>query len=203
MTLSLDGLTKQFNDSKERIIKLEELRSSLETQIRELHSQAESLKREVELKETLLKEVKSSFSEDISQAKVAKENNKALSEQVLSLETKKAELEVDLRHASIKIKEFEHQRKNAQMSSRTSALPSSGSPNDMIEYLTLKVNKLEGMLKCGVCNNHYKEVVLSCNHMFCKECIDRNIESRYRMCPMDRSKINKADVRTLIWGANE
>ena len=54
---------------------------------------------------------------------------------------------------------------------------------------------------CGICNIRNKEVLLECNHMYCEECINKNLDSRSRQCPLDRRKINKADVRKLIWGA--
>jgi chromosome segregation ATPase len=75
MTITLEGLTKSNSDQKERILKLEELRSNLESQITELNRQAESLKKEVELKETLLFELNSTFRLDMASAKTARENN--------------------------------------------------------------------------------------------------------------------------------
>jgi chromosome segregation ATPase len=75
MTITLEGLTKSNSDQKERILKLEELRSNLESQINELNRQAESLKKEVDLKETLLFELNSTFRLDIASAKTARENN--------------------------------------------------------------------------------------------------------------------------------
>jgi chromosome segregation ATPase len=75
MTITLEGLTKSNSDQKERILKLEELRSNLESQITELNRQAESLKKEVDLKETLLFELNSTFRLDIASAKTATEKN--------------------------------------------------------------------------------------------------------------------------------
>jgi chromosome segregation ATPase len=75
MTITLEGLTKSNSDQKERILKLEELRSNLESQITELNRQAESLKKEVDLKETLLFELNSTFRLDIASGKTARENN--------------------------------------------------------------------------------------------------------------------------------
>ncbi len=75
MTITLEGLTKSNGDQKERILKLEELRSNLESQITELNRQAESLKKEVDLKETLLFELNLTFRLDIASAKTATEKN--------------------------------------------------------------------------------------------------------------------------------
>ena len=58
---------------------------------------------------------------------------------------------------------------------------------------------LEGKLKCGICLAKDKEVILECNHMFCEECINKNLDSRVRACPLDRKKINKGDIRRLVW----
>jgi E3 ubiquitin-protein ligase BRE1 len=35
--------------------------------------------------------------------------------------------------------------------------------------------------------------------MFCKSCIDANIESRKRKCPLDRKNFGRDDVKKIYW----
>jgi hypothetical protein len=39
--------------------------------------------------------------------------------------------------------------------------------------------------------------------MFCKSCIDKNLESRNRKCPLDRTKFGKDDVRKIYWNEGD
>jgi E3 ubiquitin-protein ligase BRE1 len=69
-----------------------------------------------------------------------------------------------------------------------------------IEYLRLKANQYDSKIKCPVCNVKDKEVILPCFHMFCEECMNKNIDSRQRQCPLDRLKISKNDIKKIPWG---
>lgn len=75
----------------------------------------------------------------------------------------------------------------------------SGGNND-IEFLKMKADFFDQRMKCPVCNTNWKEVILPCNHMFCESCMTKNIESRQRICPLDRMKISKNDVKKIPWG---
>jgi late competence protein required for DNA uptake (superfamily II DNA/RNA helicase) len=65
------------------------------------------------------------------------------------------------------------------------------------------VGQLDKKIKCSLCNNNHKEVILPCMHMFCEDCMNKNFESRQRQCPLDRTKLSKNDVKKLMWGADE
>ncbi len=68
------------------------------------------------------------------------------------------------------------------------------------ELLNLENDKLKKMIKCSICNNRDKSVILlKCFHTFCKECVDKNIENRYRMCPICRRKISAGEVKRFWW----
>ena len=58
-------------------------------------------------------------------------------------------------------------------------------------------------MTCPVCNERDRDVVLPCNHMFCSECMGKNIESRKRKCPMCRLPIDKKDLKKIPWGYSD
>ena len=41
---------------------------------------------------------------------------------------------------------------------------------------------------CSNCGNNPKDRVLPCGHLFCGECINDQVKSRRRECPIDRRK---------------
>eukprot|EP00743_Colponemidia_sp_Colp-15_P005868 GILK01006307.1.p1 GENE.GILK01006307.1~~GILK01006307.1.p1 ORF type:complete len:816 (-),score=195.11 GILK01006307.1:398-2845(-) len=65
------------------------------------------------------------------------------------------------------------------------------STKDVIEYFA-------SMVKCKVCNERNKEVVLAkCYHTFCAKCIERNLETRHRKCPGCGLRFGADDVKKL------
>mmetsp|Transcript_7725 Transcript_7725/g.14620 ORF Transcript_7725/g.14620 Transcript_7725/m.14620 type:complete len:640 (-) Transcript_7725:4446-6365(-) len=68
------------------------------------------------------------------------------------------------------------------------------------DLLNAEVDKFRKMVRCGVCSTKIKEVVLTkCYHAFCKDCIDRNLETRKRKCPSCMTKFGQEDVKTFWW----
>lgn len=69
------------------------------------------------------------------------------------------------------------------------------------EFLQMKVESLEKKIRCVLCHERPKEVMLACNHMFCNECVAKSLKARKRECPLDRSKItSEKEMRKLHWG---
>ncbi|KAK6141284.1 hypothetical protein DH2020_024968 [Rehmannia glutinosa] len=53
-----------------------------------------------------------------------------------------------------------------------------------IQKLQEEIKDCKAILKCGVCFDRPKEVVIvKCFHLFCNQCIQRNLEIRHRKCP--------------------
>ncbi|CAN6455596.1 unnamed protein product [Victoria cruziana] len=67
-----------------------------------------------------------------------------------------------------------------------------------IEKLQEKIKDYKAVLKCSVCYERPKEVVITkCNHLFCSLCIQRNLEIRHRKCPGCGTAFGQNDVRTV------
>lgn len=57
----------------------------------------------------------------------------------------------------------------------------------------LKVYK--SMAKCSVCETKWKNTAISlCGHVFCKECINKRIETRQRRCPSCNRGFGSGDI---------
>ncbi|XP_052183400.1 E3 ubiquitin-protein ligase BRE1-like 2 isoform X2 [Diospyros lotus] len=65
-----------------------------------------------------------------------------------------------------------------------------------IQKLQDEIKECKAILKCGVCFDRPKEVVITkCYHLFCSPCIQRNLELRHRKCPGCGTAFGQNDVR--------
>nr|GMD23119.1 E3 ubiquitin-protein ligase BRE1-like 2 isoform X1 [Ipomoea batatas] len=72
----------------------------------------------------------------------------------------------------------------------------SQSGEDEIQKLQNEINECKATLKCGVCIDRQKEVVIAkCYHMFCYPCIQRNLEMRHQRCPGCGTTFGQNDVK--------
>jgi E3 ubiquitin-protein ligase BRE1 len=67
-----------------------------------------------------------------------------------------------------------------------------------IERLQEEIKEYKAILKCSVCHDRPKEVVITkCFHLFCGPCIQRNLEIRHRKCPGCGIPFGQSDVRNV------
>ncbi|XP_021891145.1 E3 ubiquitin-protein ligase BRE1-like 2 isoform X2 [Carica papaya] len=87
--------------------------------------------------------------------------------------------------------EEELMKLNAQLAELTSETGEAA-----ILRLQDEIKNCKNILKCGVCFDRPKEVViLKCYHLFCNQCIQRNLEIRHRKCPGCGTAFGQNDVR--------
>ena len=59
---------------------------------------------------------------------------------------------------------------------------------------------LRALLRCNVCHERQKNVIITkCMHMFCKTCIQRNIDARHRKCPGCGAAFGTKDVQQFFF----
>ncbi|MQM12666.1 hypothetical protein Taro_045585 [Colocasia esculenta] len=67
-----------------------------------------------------------------------------------------------------------------------------------IQKLQDEIKECKAILKCGVCFDRPKQVVITkCFHLFCSNCIQRNLEIRHRKCPACGTPFGQNDVREV------
>ncbi|MCO5599074.1 hypothetical protein L7F22_053173 [Adiantum nelumboides] len=70
--------------------------------------------------------------------------------------------------------------------------------SSLVEKLQEEVKEYKAILKCSVCHDRPKEVVITkCYHLFCNPCIQRNLEIRHRKCPGCGITFGQSDVRAV------
>ncbi|KAG6544299.1 hypothetical protein Mapa_014302 [Marchantia paleacea] len=84
------------------------------------------------------------------------------------------------------------------LNTKVARLASHHDGNPLIERLQEELNEYRAILKCSVCHDRAKEVVITkCYHLFCGPCIQRNLELRHRKCPGCGVPFGQNDVRTV------
>lgn len=88
-------------------------------------------------------------------------------------------LDEDLREVNNKVSEMSLERREAA-----------------IQILQDEIKDCKVILKCGVCSDRPKEVVITkCYHLFCNTCIQKNLEIRHRKCPACGTAFGQSDAR--------
>jgi len=69
--------------------------------------------------------------------------------------------------------------------------------------MKLQIKQYKEKLLCSICGTNERNCILPCFHMFCSDCITKNIDSRQRQCPLDRKKIGRSDMKPIYWGGGD
>ncbi|KAA8550078.1 hypothetical protein F0562_001762 [Nyssa sinensis] len=70
--------------------------------------------------------------------------------------------------------------------------------SSVVEKLQQELREYREILKCSICLDRSKEVVITkCYHLFCNPCVQRIIESRHRKCPVCASSFGANDVKPV------
>ncbi|KAJ6849638.1 E3 ubiquitin-protein ligase BRE1-like 1 [Iris pallida] len=68
----------------------------------------------------------------------------------------------------------------------------------VLEKLKQEIREYKGILKCNICHDRQKEVVIAkCFHLFCDQCVHRTLESRHRKCPTCGVSFGPNDVKPV------
>ncbi|GAB4844303.1 ubiquitin-like modifier hub1 [Ancistrocladus abbreviatus] len=67
-----------------------------------------------------------------------------------------------------------------------------------VEKLRQELHEYKEILKCSICLDRAKEVVITkCYHLFCNTCVQRIIETRHRKCPVCAASFGPNDVKPV------
>ncbi|KAF3440070.1 hypothetical protein FNV43_RR18348 [Rhamnella rubrinervis] len=68
----------------------------------------------------------------------------------------------------------------------------------IIEKLQLELREYREILKCTICLDRTKQVVITkCYHLFCNPCVQQIIETRHRKCPTCSTSFGPNDVKSV------
>ncbi|KVH97077.1 Zinc finger, RING/FYVE/PHD-type [Cynara cardunculus var. scolymus] len=70
--------------------------------------------------------------------------------------------------------------------------------SSVVEKLQQELKEYKEILKCSVCLDRPKEVVITkCYHLFCNVCVQKIIETRHRKCPLCAASFGANDVKPV------
>ncbi|GMI96450.1 REDUCED DORMANCY 4, histone mono-ubiquitination 1 [Hibiscus trionum] len=68
----------------------------------------------------------------------------------------------------------------------------------MVERLQQELREYREILKCSICLDRPKEVVITkCYHLFCNPCVQKITESCHRKCPVCAASFGANDVKPV------
>ncbi|GFP80931.1 E3 ubiquitin-protein ligase bre1-like 1 [Phtheirospermum japonicum] len=77
-------------------------------------------------------------------------------------------------------------------------LKSHAEGSSLAEKLQQELKEYKEILKCSVCHDRRKEVVITkCYHLFCNPCVQKIIETRHRKCPVCAASFGANDVKPV------
>jgi E3 ubiquitin-protein ligase BRE1 len=110
-----------------------------------------------------------------------------LAEAVKRAEGKELEVAHALQAKRASLEELERLRKQQEKLVKQEKLALNGDSDQLQVYRT--------MAMCSVCTVRWKNTTLvSCGHVFCKECVDKRTETRQRRCPSCNKGFGTGDV---------
>lgn len=123
------------------------------------------------------------------------------------LQTSLAQKESDAQNLQQKLNNLKQSRSNINSDSRlgNSSTNKDGyhiSAEDEIKYLRHEVENYKKQVNCTNCQQNPKEMVLiSCGHLFCTDCVEREIQQRRRKCPYCQKKYTNEEFKKvlMIW----
>ncbi|KAL0436140.1 UNVERIFIED_CONTAM: E3 ubiquitin-protein ligase BRE1-like 2 [Sesamum radiatum] len=189
-------------------------KQGLAKQLQQLNGSLEALKSKVGQREEQLKlhhlELLSSIQQDRHMAVTleaakweladAEKELKMLKSTVLSSEKEHEQILRKIDDIQIELDNERRERKKLDEElmelNRTVAELTSETGEAAIQKLQEEIKDCKAILKCGVCLDRVKEVVIvKCFHLFCNQCIQRNLELRHRKCPGCGTAFGQNDVR--------
>ena len=97
-----------------------------------------------------------------------------------------------------KVNKLEAERKDLKERLTTARQVAAAADEADLSPMEIEIRQLKRRLKCSVCNENDKEVVIGkCYHLFCHQCVDNNLKARHRKCPGCGVKFDQSDVHTV------
>ncbi|GMY23299.1 E3 ubiquitin-protein ligase BRE1-like 1 isoform X1 [Fagus crenata] len=123
----------------------------------------------------------------------------SLEESQLKVEKSRATL-VELQ-IGLETERFDKKREEEELEvvrRKASCLRAQTDGSSIVEKLQEELREYREILKCSICLDRTKEVVITkCYHLFCNPCVQRITETRHRKCPTCSASFGPNDVKPV------
>ncbi|GFP96126.1 E3 ubiquitin-protein ligase bre1-like 2 [Phtheirospermum japonicum] len=186
LAMQLQQLNESLESSKSRIAKSEE-------QMKLLHQDAVSSIQEDRHMAMNLEAAKWELADAEKELKMLKSTVFSSEKELEQIQRKVDDIQIELENERSERKKLDEELMELN---RTVEELTSASGEAAIQKLQEEIKDCKAILKCGVCFDRPKEVVIvKCYHLFCNQCIQRNLEIRHRKCPGCGTAFGQNDVR--------
>uniref|UniRef100_A0A7N0VA89 E3 ubiquitin protein ligase n=1 Tax=Kalanchoe fedtschenkoi TaxID=63787 RepID=A0A7N0VA89_KALFE len=129
-------------------------------------------------------------------SQLARDSVESLQSRRCSARQHLAELQIDRETERFASKRVEENLEVARR--KTSSLQAQIDGSSVLMKLHEEIREYQEILKCSVCRERPKEVVITkCFHLFCHPCIQRIVDSRHRKCPSCSASFGVNDVKAV------
>ncbi|KAJ4952890.1 hypothetical protein NE237_029722 [Protea cynaroides] len=107
-----------------------------------------------------------------------------------------AQLQVELEKERFDKKRVEEELE--VVARKATCLSAHNEGSSVVEKLHKEIREYKEILKCGICHDRPKEVVITkCFHLFCNPCVQRVLETRQRKCQLCSMSFGPNDVKAV------
>ncbi|KAL3615914.1 hypothetical protein CASFOL_040208 [Castilleja foliolosa] len=186
LAIQLQQLNESLESSKSRIAKSEE-------QMQVLHQEAVSSIQEDRHIAMKLEAAKWELADAEKELRMLKSTVSLSEKELEQIQRKIDDIQTELENERNERKKLDEELMELN---RTVEELISATGEAAIQKLQEEIKDCKAILKCGVCFDRPKEVVIvKCYHLFCNQCIQRNLEIRHRKCPGCGTAFGQNDVR--------
>jgi chromosome segregation ATPase len=196
MTMHMQ-LQQQLRCFREKEEAVNQRNATIETTLNRMHAEISALQAQIQSWENSDKEkdlelqfVRVEKENLVRQLSASQQSNSQLENALAKLKSVVSDLEQDLKDAITKSSDLNRQLQRVQRQSKVDL------PPDMLQ---LQLAEFRTMVKCSLCNDNFKDVMLTkCSHCFCRGCVNDNLlVARNRKCPLCGTRFAESDVKPV------
>ncbi|TYJ22880.1 hypothetical protein E1A91_A08G154000v1 [Gossypium mustelinum] len=197
LLLEQHTMEKEIQQSSASLNFYEMKAAKIEDQLRFWSDQVQKLEEEKTQKSVWLENTQKLLSDVRKSSHQARESLEESQSKIEKSQVALADLQIELEKERFSKKRIEEELEVARR--KVSRLQTEMEGSSTVERLQQELREYKEILKCGICLDRPKEVVITkCYHLFCNPCVQKNItESRQRKCPVCAASFGANDVKPI------
>ncbi|TYI15077.1 hypothetical protein ES332_A08G163000v1 [Gossypium tomentosum] len=197
LLLEQHTMEKEIQQSSASLNFYEMKAAKIEDQLRFWSDLVQKLEEEKTQKSVWLENTQKLLSDVRKSSHQARESLEESQSKIEKSQVALADLQIELEKERFSKKRIEEELEVARR--KVSRLQTEMEGSSTVERLQQELREYKEILKCGICLDRPKEVVITkCYHLFCNPCVQKNItESRQRKCPVCAASFGANDVKPI------
>ncbi|KAK8480055.1 hypothetical protein V6N12_033972 [Hibiscus sabdariffa] len=196
LLLEKHTMEKEIQQSSAALNFYEKKAAKIEDQVRFLSDHVQKLAAERSHKLVSMENTQKQLSDVRTSSQQARESLEESQSKIEKSQVALAELQIESEKERFSKKRIEEELEVARR--KVSRLQAETEGSSTAERLQQELREYKEILKCSVCLDRPKEVVITkCYHLFCNPCVQKVSESRQRKCPVCAASFGANDVKPI------